>query len=72
MDKQTIDKICSQVYRQFPEVRGVKPKIKNYSGTSKLLIFNGKVKTADGKSLPRIVRVVVGNNGSIEKITTTR
>jgi hypothetical protein len=72
MDKQTIDNICSQVYRQFPEVKGVRPKVKKYTTTSNLLVFSGKAKTADGKSIPRIVRVVVGNNGSIEKITTTR
>lgn len=72
MDQKVIEKVCSQVYRQFPEVRGIHPKVKSYSGTSKLLVFNGTSTTANGKKIPRTVRVVVENDGNIKKITTSR
>jgi hypothetical protein len=72
MERQQIDNICRQVYARFPEVNGVKPSISEYSGTSTLLIFSTKVKAADGKTMPRNVRVVVGPDGKIAKMTTSR
>lgn len=72
MDRKIIDRVCSQVYRRFPEVHGKRPKIKSYTSTQSLFIFHGKAKAADGHSIPRIVRVVVDNNGKIGKMTTSR
>ncbi len=71
MDQSLISAICKQVYAQYPEVDGSRPSIQPY-GQGHLLIFKGKVKTADGKTMPRIVRVTVGENGKIGKISTSR
>ena len=72
MDQEIIKKVCDHIYNKFPEVKGKRPRIKSYTSSQSLLIFNGKVKAADGQSIPRTVRVVVGKDGKIGKITTSR
>lgn len=72
MEQRIIDKVCNQIYRQFPEIKGTRPKVRSYSASKELLVFSGKVTTADGKSMQRIVRAVVNQTGKIEKITTSR
>jgi hypothetical protein len=71
MESNAIDRVSQSVYRQFPELRGVHPTV-HQSGTQFLLIYSGKVKTADGKTLPRIVRATANEQGSILKLTTSR
>ena len=71
METNVVDHVSQAVYRQFPELRGVRPSVRK-SGDQYLLIFSGKVKTADGKTLPRIVRVTANDQGSILKMTTSR
>lgn len=72
MDQQTIDKVCEKVSKRFPETAKKKPKVKPYEGDLSLLIFDFKAKTADGKLLPRTVRVIANPGGKIIKITTSR
>ena len=72
MDPDVIDKVCAQIYRKYPEFKGKKPKIKAYAGSQQLLVFTIQVETADGKSMPRTIRVIVDENGKIGKITTSR
>jgi hypothetical protein len=79
MKDNNIKSISSRISRQFPEVAGSKPKIKtqNHKGAKSglqtyLLTFQGKAKTADGKSINRIVRVIADETGKIIKITTSR
>jgi hypothetical protein len=83
MDPKTIQKISSQVYRQFPEIAGVKPKVRlrppsgkaappNGSPETYLLTFQGKADIGQGKSIPRLVRVVANQQGKILKISTSR
>jgi hypothetical protein len=57
MDRQLISSICTQVYRKFPETNGSQPKV--------------TATTADGRSLPRTVRVVADSKGKILKMTTS-
>jgi hypothetical protein len=75
MDSRILNSVCSQIYRQFPEVDGSQPKIQPQSTTGKgsvyLLIFKGKGKTADGKSIPRIVRATVDEHGKIIQVSTS-
>ena len=71
MDHDLIAKICKQVYQKFPEVKGASPEEKS-QGSKTLLVFHGKALTPDGKSMPRLVRVVVDEKGKIEKMTTSR
>jgi hypothetical protein len=72
MEKSKIDQVSGQVFRQFPEVRGCSPKIKNQSVGQYLFIYEGNGTTADGKTIRHIVRVVVREDGSISKITSSR
>lgn len=72
MDSRLIETICRQIYRQFPEVSGSKPKITPQGTAHTLLIFSGKVKAADGKTIARVVRVVVDEKGKMIKTTTSR
>ena len=80
MDNKHLDSICKQIYKRFPEVSGYHPKVQtqnlphgNSESTSQyLLIFQGSRTTADGKSINRIVRVVVSEQGRILKVTTSR
>jgi len=71
MDQKTLDSICKQVYQKFPEAKGIKPKIKAYSETESLLLFQTTSVTADGRNLPRTVRVVVDQSGKITKMSTS-
>jgi hypothetical protein len=83
MDPKTLQKISNQVYRQFPEVAGVQPKVRqrpsagkpastNGSSETYLLTFQGKASLGSGKSMPRLVRVVATSQGKIIKISTSR
>lgn len=72
MDQQTIEKVCDQVNKRFPETIKKKPKVKPYDASLSLLIFDFKANTADGKILPRTVRVIANDHGKIIKITTSR
>jgi hypothetical protein len=74
MSKDLIDTICSQVYSQFPDLKGVKPQMQKMSGPGAgniLVIFKGSSKTASGKSIPRVVRVVASETGKVIKMTTS-
>lgn len=72
MDTRIKSAVCASVYRQFPEVKGVTPQVKALPADKYQLIFHGKAKTEDGKTLPRTVRVVSDENGKILKLTTSR
>jgi hypothetical protein len=72
MDQQTLEKICTQVNKRFPETLKKKPKVKPYDENMSLLIFDFKATTADGRLMPRTVRVIANDHGKIIKITTSR
>ena len=79
MNPKILKNISMQVYRHFPELEGANPKVqpqtmskslieqKNY-----LIIYRGTIKTSEGKSMQRIVRVVATAQGKILKMTTSR
>ncbi len=72
MDSKIKTTVCNSVYRQFPELNGASPQVKEIPGDKYQFIFQGKAKAADGKSLPRTVRVVANQEGKILKMTTSR
>ncbi len=72
MDAKAITAVCKQVYQQFPEVSGCQPKVREQAEDTFLLLFEAKVKTSDGRSLPRTVRAVANGQGKIKKLTTSR
>jgi hypothetical protein len=71
MEKEIVSAICKQIYRQFPEVNGVKPSIKP-QGNNYLLVFHGSADMGGGKKIERNVRVVTDSSGKINKVTTSR
>jgi hypothetical protein len=71
MESSAVDRVCQSVYRQFPELKGVRPSVRQ-SESAFLLIFSGKVTTADGKTLPRTVRVTANEKGNVLKLSTSR
>lgn len=85
MDPKIVKSVTNKVYRQFPEMAGVQPKIRNqvtsamkskpagpgYPATY-LLTYQTKVQIPGAnRMLPRWVRVVVNSQGKIIKITTS-
>lgn len=79
MNAKLLKSISSQVYKRFPELAGVNPKVQPQSTpksltaqTNYLITYSGMVKVADGKSFLRIVRVVASAQGKILKMTTSR
>ncbi len=87
MDSKTLKHVSSLVYRQFPEMAGVQPKLRLQkapenvktarpngptNGPTYLLTYQTKVSLQNGKSMPRYVRVVLNPQGDILKITTSR
>lgn len=71
MNPFSLASICRQVYKKHPEVNGVLPR-ERAQGTLTLLIFEGSGQTANGKTIKRIIRVVVSDEGKIVKTTTSR
>jgi len=85
MESKAVASISKTIYRQFPEVAGVKPKIKKQPipGASKnkssnsathnyLLTFKKNIKGPGGQTIPRMVRVVANPSGKIIKTTTSK
>ena len=72
--------ITTQVYRQFPEVRDVRPVVQNQPGAKGpsggdnryLLTFKGRGHGPGGQTINRIVRVVADGRGKVVKISTSR
>jgi hypothetical protein len=75
-----VDAIARQIYRQFPEIKGVQPSVQNQpaaknggaSGSRFLLTFKGRGQGPGGQSILRIVRVVADERGKVLKISTSR
>ena len=72
MNQQIIEKVCSEVYEQFPQYEGIQPEIKAQPNDTQLLIFHSSGKTSNQKSIQFSIRVLVNENGEILKITTSR
>ena len=83
MDPEAVEKICKKIYRQFPEVSGIEPKVRKQPfpkdqerpvdvPVTYLLTFNHTAITANGRNLPRWVRVVATVYGKIIKKTTSK
>ena len=78
MDAKALKSITAHVYRKFPEVQGASPKVRLQQGaggsttSTYLLTFQARVQSSNGKSIPRLVRVVATDSGRILKMTTSR
>jgi hypothetical protein len=75
MDPTIVRNVSLEIYRRFPEFKGVSPKVQKQSASGSpvyLLIFRSQAKLGDGKTLARSVRVVVNEQGKIVKVSTSR
>jgi hypothetical protein len=85
VEPKVVKTISNKIYKQFPEVAGVQPKIRQQPGkgaagtlrstdprpTTFLLTYHAVVSGPGGKSLPRWVRVTSDAGGRIIKISTS-
>lgn len=83
MDAKIVKSVTNKVHRQFPEMAGVQPKIRNQASPQTgsdhprasqifLLTYQTKVRIpGKDRLLPRWVRVMVNSQGKILKITTS-
>jgi hypothetical protein len=72
MDSKLVDLVCRQIYRQYKEFAGVRPSSSNLPNGASILVFHTSIKTANGKSLDRDLRVTVDAKGRIVKTSTSR
>lgn len=81
IDKKNIQKITAQIVRRFPEMAGCTPIVQQQksaqakslaSDSTYVLTYQGSARLAEGKTLPRHVRVVVDGQGNILRISTSR
>jgi hypothetical protein len=79
MNQKTINQISNTVYKQFPDVRGSRPKVKQQphpkaikSDPNYILTYRTITPLGNGKRIPRQVRVVANHNGKILRISTSR
>jgi hypothetical protein len=72
MTENIVEHACKNIYRSYPEFRGIHPKVSAQPGERSLLIFETVSKAADGKAIARALRVVIDSKGKILKATTSR
>jgi len=77
MKIETVQNISRQIYRRFPEFKGVKPKVRSQqdaktSRQTYLLTYATRARVDEARFLDRWLRVVVDESGKIIKISTSR
>jgi hypothetical protein len=80
MDPKLVKSISTEIFRRFPEIAGSQPRVSTQAAPKSaahpiptyLLTYRGSARTSDGKSIPRIVRVIANAQGRILKVTTSR
>ncbi len=72
MEKNALDKVCRQVYRQFPPFKDKRPKITQQNEDRYLLIFSGTGAGPDGKTIQQTIRVIATGDGKILKTSMSR
>ncbi|MGH2521346.1 MAG: hypothetical protein ACRDH2_02480 [Anaerolineales bacterium] len=80
LSNSQIEGIARQVYRQFPEMKAVRPAVQSQPSPKTpgavqdryLLTFKGQGRGPGGQAIWRIVRVVADARGKVIKISTSR
>jgi hypothetical protein len=75
MEKKLIDKISRKVAQSFPEMRGVRPKVKREqtrSGLRYRLTYKGSVELPGGRTMKRITHVLADENGTVLRMSTSK
>ncbi len=71
MRKELLAEVQKQVARQFPEMKGVQPTVKQ-QGEGYQVTFRGKASLPGGRTLSRIVHVHLDAEGRITRISTSK
>jgi hypothetical protein len=76
MNKQIIEKVSRDVYKNFPELSGSPPQVSMPKtpgpDATYILTYKGNATQPDGKRIPRSVRVVANAQGKILRMSTSR
>lgn len=72
MDKEILEKVNQQVYAQFPYLKEVVPAVSEVRTGLFELKYTGSVLTANGQTLPVVVKAVADDQGKIQKLVTSR
>lgn len=74
--KSVRNRISREVSSSFPEMKGVKPSVSSQGergGREQyLLVYKGTAELPNGKTMPRVVRVVADEKGKILRMSTSR
>ena len=72
MDDSALRAACERVYRQFPELRGVRPSVAA-TGGKRVFTFRRDIPVAPGgPAVRQVVRVTVGTDGQVLKVAASR
>jgi hypothetical protein len=71
MEKEALEKVNQLVYRLFPYLKGIEPKVSATENNQFLLVYKGSGLTADGHTLPISIRVISDVKGKLIKITSS-
>ena len=75
MDQAKLTQVNREVYRRYPEFKGITPELHTSSTGEKAiytLTYNHVAVISDQKKIPRYLRVVVDAQGKIVRVTTSR
>lgn len=79
MNQKIVNQISKTVYKQFPEVRGSRPRVMEQpqpksmnTESSYILTYRTITRVPSGKRFPRQVRVVANPHGKILRVSTSR
>lgn len=73
MDKAKIEKISRKVQRQFPEMKGVQPAVRQSgNGEQFVLTYKSTAELPGGRSIPRLVRVTADEQGHVLRMSTSK
>lgn len=71
MSKGRASKVQGYIYRRFPEMKGVQPKVSPSRGRY-IYTFKKKLPVAGGGDLLQVVRVVADEDGEVIKVSVSR
>jgi len=72
MSNELTEKVNREIYKKFPIMAGINPKIIRQPGDKILLIYKASGELPGGKTLSQVIRVLVDNNGEVCQITSSR
>ena len=75
MERDLIRTISRKVIQRFPEMRNVRPNVKREHTNSGLrfrLTYKAKVEIPGGRSMKRVVHVLVDERGKVLRMSTSK